>query len=730
MASGRKESLLRAFVETFPPLKLALQVNDCICFVLKSILETLWWAARSTFSLCHVIVDQIFNLILKCLILSNLVDPASAHYERLDKKREHKEPIPYRDQFLKRSLTYYGGILLGAALYLFVYFVLIKHHTFTTVAVALLLMLAYLLILENSHSIRSIIMLCLPIMFTNRGRALIFCCMLAMMVSGPLKTSQINVSELRLSLNCCKQYLIVKTDKFVDKNIVQNVVRLEEIVNKLVENIKKFAAEIKEKFKHLIELAINVERYIAAAIDRLKDIVDVCNGHSRDVYENCFKTFEFAYSDCRNKLGSRLNFVCEIVKPLKELCNIVKLPSVLCEIPKAIVAFMDRTFGERLRQYINIIESELYVDIDIEHRYSYRGTKTKSFKRIAGEIQFDMAKKFWYVHLITRVFNLLSLILVSWILITATLYHMHYLTDIEYDNAYIDGYLQEIDSRNRNKVTREDTVKSREVRQFHSEESSPSSLNEEPAIDQQVARVKILFPMTADHERKYLKPFSLWMNTTERHKFYIAGLVWIIIVGYIFFFVILDYVLYQLIELTNEILKDILFTSDLPLVDVASKTGDKVVKYNRTYLDELRSQRIASRLKRPQNSTGKSSLGSMYRRLMDSIEEDIPDDVAILDSLQQCLPKSSKPSYTTYEHLTYLAIFTFGAVVLEAYALRTRHCIANLYYPVRARKRAAWLYRKLVGEKPKYELPKEEPKKARDDLFEVGLKLLADRVRR
>lgn len=650
----------------------------------------------------------------------------------------HDEPIPYRNHFWKRSITYTGGLILGTFLYLFVYYVLIKHHTTFVILVALILMLAYLVVLENSHSIRSILMLCLPIMCTNRGRALVFCSMLAILVSGPIKNSQINVKELHSSLNCCKQYLIIKSDKFVDKNIVQGLVKVEDVIHKLVENIKSFAEEVYARFRLILQFAISVEQYISTAVDELKKIINICNSHNRDIYENCLYTFRYAHMDCKAKLGPKYDLLCEIVKPLKETCSTVRTPEVLCGIPAAIVSWLDKTIGKRLRNYLQIMENEFYFEVDVQHYYSYNGTKSKSNKRVFNEVKFDVEQKFWYIHLVARVFNLVSLILVVWILLTATLYHMHYLTELDYDNMYIDNNLKSIDRRNKSeKLEQIERVEHREPL-IADDTSDSTSSDGSWHDDRQVSGAdrKYLFPMLALQERKYLKPFSIYMNEAEKHKFYIAGFVWLIIIGYITFFVLLDYALYQLIHLVVSILDDILFKSDLPLVDISSKAGEnQIVRYNRTYLAELRhreQQQLKQSALNLTNNYRNGTLSSMYRRLMDSIEKNTPDDVTILDSLQGCLPKPTEPNFGEYKLLLYLGLFTFGAVILEAYALRTRHCIANLYYPIRARKRAFWLYEKLIRERPKYENP--EPLQEREDptdrLLDLGVEALAARIKR
>jgi hypothetical protein len=722
---------LRGFVETFPPLKVALYVNDVICYVFSSLLKLVYFVLKQSFRLIVYLVKLLAGPLCRllgraCSKLYELWNALPAvrrfreerdrhKYERLKGQKDKaasglddsREPY-YENQLVKRAITYHGGLILALGMYIFVYFVLIKHHTYLSVSLAFLFLLIYLLIIESSHNIRSILMLCLPIMFTNRGRALVFCSMLALLAGGPITTMHHNVREIHTSLNCCKQYLIVHTDEYVGDNVVNKLVKMEEVVVNLVNEIKVFANNLKHKFDGIIQMAIDLELFVEGTIRKLKDALNFCQHHSGDLQSNCAKTLNNIFVQC-NALAGRIG-LCTMFGKLKDVCKPNNsLPGVLCELPRYVIDFFARTVGQKLAEYVQLIENEFYVDVDVKRRYAYNMTKSKPYSEMIREIKFDVEQKFWYVRIVRRVFNFVSLILVTWILLTATIYHMHYLRELSYDNMYLDERLDEL--------------------------AFPDKLDLAP-----------------EHERLYLRPFSLRMNKFEMSKLYVSGLVWLVIVGYISFFVALDYSLFQLVDFLVTTLREILFTSDLPLIDLKTKSRrtnngtevEKVVTYNRTYLSALRkrlkthslgnasTKTINSTTEIATNGAGtktylhttngtdigggapsdemmsgaaasSSSIQAFYDRLMASIESDIPDDVAILDSLEGCLPKVEVPVYDVYRALLYLALFTFAAVIVEAYALRTRHCIANLYYPRRARRRAKWLFRKLMAEKPKFE---------------------------
>lgn len=852
--------LLRSYVETFPPLKIALYINDLICYLVSRIINLfvyivsqsikfIYYFARELYQQVYLFTRKLCSALSRCAKripwLRDWLE--KRRYEQLKRQKsilpQAHEPVPYASNLAKRILTYHGGIALALALYIFVYFVLVKHHTYTTVSIAFILMLIYLVLIENSHNLRSIIMLCLPIMFTNRGRALVFCSMLAMLANGPIKTIQHNVQELHSSLTCCKQYLIVKSDEHIEGNYVQRLVRVEQIVRDLVGNIKQYARELKNQFEVIIRLAIATEKYIIDAINKLKEIVDVCNRHTDEVFVSCVKKINNLYVQCMTLFNPFKFNLCSAFNSVENICYPIKLPDVICRLPTQVIDFVERTIGVKLKQYILVLENEFYVDIDIDRKYYYNMTQSKSYKRVASEIKFDVERKFWYIQFIYRAFNFVSLILVIFILSTATVYHMHYLSDRAYDNMYLDESLLEIDehrkrahrrhnraSRSGNELDRvspvgeqtlqisespvdqengpleEDentngpirhtdtqslaefdplneigpddddltTAQDREDRddpldvvsidqgtdedeqnRRELDESTGSNSQQEiqEAVTESETRGESLFPLSKAHERQYLKPFSLHMNNFERSKIKWSGLIWLIIVGYITFFLGLDFSLYELIRFLVQTLRDIMFTSDLPLVDFQTKksgldgVNQTITRYNRTYLNSMRNQMNIEKLKLstmpPTHNESipvakNSSIQAFYRRLMDSIERDIPDDVAILDSLEQCLPKPQIPLFAVYRRLLYLALLTFGGVIVEAYALRTRHYIANLYYPRQAKHRAVWLYRKMLAEKPQYTDEKDEiiaqenliESEPKQQAMDALSRMLADRVRR
>lgn len=747
MVNRRNKALIESFVRTFPPLRLALNIKDALCYLLCTIVTFIKRMFEWSFKL-------ISGTLLKLLTYLGNFFPHHGRYQLIESLRLKIIPVPYGNKPVRRFLTYHLGLFLGFALYLFVYYILVKRHSPIIIAVSLILLLIYMVLLENSHNFRSILMLSLPIMFTNRGRALIYCLMIGLTVHGPVHNTHINVGKLHSSLRCCRGYLIVKADEKVERNAISNVVRLEDLMNQIIKDIEEFADAMRKKFRFLTDLILTVEEYIDAAVEEMKKIIAICNDNGNgtlDVTAQCVKSFQSAYDDCRQKLGSTGGFLCEIMAPLKDTCPALHFGATLCQIPLAVVHYIEQTIGERMKELLLRLEEEFYVKMKIHHNYTYRGSKSKNFTQVADEVEFDIEEKFWYVRIVSRVFNLLTLILVCWILGAAILYHKHYLTELPYDNMYLDHWLEWVELRRLKKQRSRRFQEESERDLIDLEGSSIKTLeagsneNDEQQSgqnqEQENNRNDTLLPMSLRHQRKYLHPFSWHMNHEERHKLRYGAIVWLIISGFCFFFLILDFSLYELITVGDELLRDILFRADLPLVKIESRTENqigetKVTTYNRTHFKQLRELRFSSFRFQGNTSHGNNSLSQRYRHLMEKIERSIPDEVAILDSLESCLPSASEPNLSLYKELVTLASVTMLILFIEAYALRTRHCIANLYFPLRSKERAVWFYRHLLSEKNKYkDGPTEEENDQSDEskvdnALTFALKWLATRVRR
>lgn len=556
-----------------------------------------------------------------------------------------------------KLIDYYGGISFGVMCCLFIYFVLVKHHTVTSLTFICSMTLFMALILERSRKFRCILLLALPLLFTNRGRSLVICFVLAMLMNGPVKNTQTNIKELHETLSCSKRYLIVRGREYLDENVLDKILALDDIIINLEHVIREFVDALMRALDDLRENFMIVARSLERMFLWLKRIVDICNEKQNQPFENCNMIFQNAIDDCNIRLGSIFGFLCQLVLPVKQTCYFAKVPNVVCALPAKIADIYEQNIEPELEVMIAFIKEQLYCKINLGHKYSYKKEKSKKIRVVFTEIRQDISDKFAWMRIFSNIFSFLSLIITIWILSRSTLYYMRFKSKLEYDNMYIDNYIYDIERRR-------------------------SELG-----------MRTVLPLNLLQRSHYRRPLDLSMTDDEIHKLCIAGTVWFCIFNYVTFYLSLDYLLFQLCNFILETLKSIL-EKEL-LIETELHMNDDAYQTNKLH-EQILTRHHQQQEARINNQT---KLANFYIQLGKTIGGSLPNQTSASSALRDCLPKIREPDFATYQCIGYFALFTFLTVIAEAYTLRSRHCIASLYYPSRAKERAVWLYQKLLQEK-------------------------------
>lgn len=71
-------------------------------------------------------------------------------------------------------------------------------------------------------------------------------------------------------------------------------------------------------------------------------------------------------------------------------------------------------------------------------------------------------------------------------------------------------------------------------------------------------------------------------------------------------------------------------------------------------------------------------------------------------AIGECIPNPYSPDYRIYYIIAFLCILAWIFSLFEPYGLRIRHVIMRYYYPHVTRKRATWLYNKIIVERSKF----------------------------
>lgn len=68
-------------------------------------------------------------------------------------------------------------------------------------------------------------------------------------------------------------------------------------------------------------------------------------------------------------------------------------------------------------------------------------------------------------------------------------------------------------------------------------------------------------------------------------------------------------------------------------------------------------------------------------------------------AIGECIPNANPPDYYTFYIIGFLCILAWTYSIFEPYGLRIRHVVMRYYYPDVSRKRALWLYNKIIVER-------------------------------
>lgn len=90
---------------------------------------------------------------------------------------------------------------------------------------------------------------------------------------------------------------------------------------------------------------------------------------------------------------------------------------------------------------------------------------------------------------------------------------------------------------------------------------------------------------------------------------------------------------------------------------------------------------------------GEGIASDVFRGIVHAFEQTTQNST--IDKLA-CLPIPQVPNYKLYYMILLLSFLAWLSTFCEPYALRLRHVIMRLYYPSVARKRAVWLYNKIL----------------------------------
>ncbi|RUS84288.1 hypothetical protein EGW08_007932, partial [Elysia chlorotica] len=167
-----------------------------------------------------------------------------------------------------------------------------------------------------------------------------------------------------------------------------------------------------------------------------------------------------------------------------------------------------------------------------------------------------------------------------------------------------------------------------------------------------------IFPLRLMETFRFLPTFSYFMTKNEITKLIKGLLFWLFGVFHATYYIICDYSLYWVLDLVRR------------HFDYTSNTG--IPPHLQLHVQ------------------GQGPMADMYRSMIGVVEPAADDGLSI--DTRTCLPNPKEPNYAVYKQVTIIYAVTFFLTIFEAYLLRMRHIVTNMYYPHRDKARAVWLY--------------------------------------
>ncbi|EEB18012.1 conserved hypothetical protein [Pediculus humanus corporis] len=302
--------------------------------------------------------------------------------------------------FLSKSvLGFIGGIFLTYACFMFLVFSLnftLDRATFICMCLSVILSLG----LAFSVKIRCTVFLCIPQLFSKRGRQALLAYAFILALSGPAKNTLHNVEVMSESL-ACGQEQVKQTEnellKFVRKpNAIakKSIEKLLEKINLAVKDFKNFITRFYRSCFNILETLFHTQKWIHS-------IISLCN----------------------EKMG----------EPTHRCESLLKSSISICEY------YSFSVLENFKRRALNI----LYVKVNIHQIYSQsnRSIYHEEYQGMATEIRQKTDQFLQYVDFMSVIFGIFILVL----FVKVIIYRHKFLTEDHYDNRFITPDFEDID---------------------------------------------------------------------------------------------------------------------------------------------------------------------------------------------------------------------------------------------------------------------------------------------
>ncbi|KAL0277047.1 UNVERIFIED_CONTAM: hypothetical protein PYX00_004468 [Menopon gallinae] len=342
---------------------------------------------------------------------------------------------------MKSAFGFLGGLLLTYICYLFLIYSLnftLRRATLICIGLGVILSLG----LAFSVKIRCTVLLCIPQLFSKRGRQALLAYAFILALSGPAKNTLHNVEVMSESLACGQEQL-----KKAENELLKCVRRpntavkqpLESMLVKLdtaVKGYKRFIEDFYKECEAVLDSIIRAQEWIYS-------IHLLCNKKVGSPYSRCTDLLFQASENCK-AVGTDQNWVsyCTLMGVQDWICATKNSP--ICTVEDLPPFWPSVINQKRLDDFMREAMDVLYVKVETHQTFTQpnrTATLHEEYQGMATEIRQKTDQFLQYFDVMSVIFGVFILVL----FIKVIIYRYKFLTEDEYDNRFITSDFVDID---------------------------------------------------------------------------------------------------------------------------------------------------------------------------------------------------------------------------------------------------------------------------------------------
>ncbi|XP_037532436.1 DC-STAMP domain-containing protein 2, partial [Nematolebias whitei] len=278
-----------------------------------------------------------------------------------------------------------------------------------------------------------------------RGRSFILLLFVSTLLSGPIKNTLENTERAASSLLCGAELAANQTQELMQRAATPLFSVLDK-VREISRNAYAVAGRVQNFINALTDSVRHVARTLRNVLHFLVDIGDICNDKLRAPYRKCRDVFAEARTDCNNLLGE-FNFLCDIVDGFLPLCNIARAGEFFCIVPSYIANHLKQRLAEPTVAAFKKLMAEFDFNMTASVQVDLDTNSSRSLQQVSQDIMAEISSDLQMFQKLSEPLMYGCLVLLGWAFVRAVRYRRRYLSDLSFDNIYINARFKELDQQ-------------------------------------------------------------------------------------------------------------------------------------------------------------------------------------------------------------------------------------------------------------------------------------------